>query len=97
MYPLIIVLIVEHQKSVEHSMQDGVSHSIRFGSAQPNTQHHHSTYGISIIETIRTQMQQGHDQESQLHVRESEIVIQGNEQNESGVTSGMGKEKIWAQ
>ena len=85
---------MEHQKSVEDSMQDGVSHSICFGSAQPNTQDHHSTYGISIIETIRTHMQQGHDQESQLHVREPEFAIQGTEQNESGVTSGMGKEKI---
>ena len=92
MYPLIIVLIVEHQKSVEHSMQDGVSHSIHFGSARPNTQHHHLTYGISIIETIRTQiLQSGHDQESQLHVREPEFVTQENEQNESGVTSGLGQ------
>ncbi len=89
---------MEHQKSVEHSMQDAVSHSICFGSAQPNTQDHHSTYGISIIETIRTQiLQSGNDQESQLHVREPEFVIQGNEQNESGVTYGMGKEKICVQ
>ena len=73
-------------------MQDAVSHSICFGSAQPNTRHHHSTYGISIIETIRTQMQQGHDQGSQLHVTEPEFVIQGNE--ESGVTSGIGKEMV---
>ena len=75
-------------------MQDGVSHSICFGSAQPNTQDHHSTYRISIIETIRTQLQQGHDQESQLHVREPEFVIQGNEQNENEMNSGMGKEKV---
>ena len=47
-------------------MQDAASHSIRFGSAQPNTQDHHSTYGISIIETIRNQMQQGHDQGCQV-------------------------------
>ena len=89
MYPLIIILIVEHQKSVEHSMQDAVSHSIHFGSVQPNTQHYHSTYGI---ETIRTQMQGSNDQESQLHVREAEIGIQGNE--ESRMISGTGKEKF---
>ncbi len=83
---------MEHQKSVEHSIQDAVSHSIHFDSAQPNTQHHHSTYGISIIETIRTQMQGGHDQESQLHTSEPEFVVQGNE--ESGVTSGIGNEKV---
>ena len=74
-------------------MQDAVSHSIHFGSVQPNTQHHHSTYGISIIETIRMQIQGGNDQESQLHVREPEFVIQENE--ESGVIAGIGKEKVW--
>ncbi len=57
------------------------------GSVQPNTQHHHSTYGMSIIETIRTQMQRGNDQESQ-----PGFVVQGNE--ESGVTSEIGKEKL---
>ena len=79
---------MEHQKSVEHSMQDAVSHSIRFGSVQPNTQHHHST---SITETIRTQiLQSGHDQESQLHVSEPEFVIE----EEIGATSGIGNKKI---
>ena len=93
MYPLIIILIVEHQKSVEHSMQDAVSHSIHFGSVQPSTQRHHSTYGMSIIEIIKTQiLQSGHDQESQSHVSEPESVVQENKQNEqNGVNSGKGK------
>ena len=51
----------------------------------------HSTYGISIIETIRTQiLQSGHDQESQLHVSEPDFVVG----EEIGATSGIRKEKI---
>ena len=67
-------------------MQDAVSHSIQFGSVQPTTQHHHTT-GISIIETIRMQMQGGNDQESQLHTSEPEFIVE----EEIGATSGIGK------
>ena len=77
-------------------MQDAVSHSIHFGSVQPNTQHHHLIYGISIIETIRSQISQGgHDQESHLHVSEPEFMVQRNEQSEeNGVTAGIGEEMV---
>ena len=37
-------------------------------------------------------MQQGHDG-SQLHVMEPEYVMQENE--ESGITSGIGREMVW--
>ena len=90
-----VILIVEHQKSVEHSMQDAVSHSIHFGSAQPNTQTQHSTYGMSIIETIRTHMQSGNDEESQLQTSVSEAVVQGG--RHEGVLAEIGKETVLVQ
>ena len=72
-YPLIVILLVAQQKSVQDSMQDAISHSIHFGSVQPNTQNHHSLYGMSIIEMIQTR---GNDQESQLHISVPETVAQ---------------------
>ena len=63
-----VIILVEYQKfNYKSPVQDVMSHSMRFGSVQPNTGHLPSTYGLSIIETIRTRMTLGpNDQESQL-------------------------------
>ena len=54
MYPLIIILIVEHQKSVIDSFQATISNSIHFASAPRLNGHPNNT--VSLIEDIRTQM-----------------------------------------
>ena len=54
MYPLIIILIVERQKSVIHSFQTTISHSIHFASAPRPNDHPNNT--ISLIEGIGTQI-----------------------------------------
>ncbi len=65
MYPLIIILIVEHQKSITHSIKDTpASHSIQFAQNEGS----HPGNSISIIETIRTQMQQSWSDENGLHM-----------------------------
>ena len=88
-----MILIVENQKSASaHSMQDVISHSIHFGSVQPNAQNQHSTYGVSIIETIRTQiLQPGNNEESQLHTNEPGFMVQN---GNIGASSGSGKEAV---
>ena len=89
-----VILIVEHQKSAENTIQDAVSHSIHFGSVQPNPQHYQSTYGISIIETIRSQITQGFiDPESQMHISEVEPAVGGKHDEVIG-TPGIEKENI---
>ena len=73
-----VILIVEYQKPVGHSIQDTALPSIHFGTVQLNAQHHYPTFGISTIEPSRTQMTQGaDDQESQLHTSKPECVVQG--------------------
>ena len=70
-----MILIVEYQKPVGHSIQDAALPSIHFGTVQLNAQHHYPTFGTS---TSRTQMTQGgDDQESQLHTSKLECVVQG--------------------
>lgn len=89
-----VILIVEHQKLVEHSTQDGVSHPIQFEAVQSNTQSHHSIYKMSIIEAIRIHMQSGNDEESQLYTSlyTSEAVMQeGKQDEEIGVPGGVGE------
>ena len=55
MYPLIIILIVEHQKSVIDSFQATISNSIHFASAPYPNERRNNT--ISLIEGIKTHMQ----------------------------------------
>ena len=70
-----VILIVEYQKPVGHSIQDTALPSIHFGTVQLNAQHH---FGTSTMEPSRTQMTQGgDDEESQSHTSKLESVVHG--------------------
>ena len=56
-YPLLVLLIIEHQKSVNRIDHDGVSESIRFASAHREQDPRSADTMISVVETIKIRMQ----------------------------------------